>query len=137
MKTAQRWLFKTEPSQYAFEDLVRDRRAVWDGITNALALKHLRSARKGDDVLMYHTGDVKAAVGLARLASHPYPDPKAGDPRIAVVDLVPVKPLKRSVTLAEMKANPALVGFDLLRIPRLSVVPVSEAHWKTILSMAR
>ena len=131
------WLLKTEPGSYSWEDLVRDRRTVWDGISNALALKHLRSARRGDRVIVYHTGDVKAAVGLAKLASDPYPDPKLGDPKLVVVDLVPDRPLERPVTLAAMKTNRALSGFDLLRISRLSVVPVSAGHWKIILEMAR
>src|SRR5207249_9816350 len=111
-----RWLFKTEPSTYSWEDLVRDRRTAWDGVTNALALKNLRSSRKGDSVLVYHTGDEKAAVGLARIASDPYADPKAGDPKLVVVDLVPEKPLVRPVRLADMKATRALAGFDLLRL---------------------
>src|SRR5437867_12296095 len=111
-----RWLFKTEPSTYSWEDLVRDRRTAWDGVTNALALKNLRSARKGDSVLVYHTGDVKAVVGLAKIAHDPYADPKAKDPRLVVVDLVPDKPVGRPVTLAEMRENRALAGFDLLRL---------------------
>src|SRR5436309_1162823 len=131
------WLFKTEPWTYSWEDLVRDRRTVWDGVTNALALKNLRSARKGDPVLIYHTGDVKAAVGLAKIASDPYADPKANDPKLVAVDLVPEKPLARPITLADMKANRSLAGFDLLRLSRLSVVPVSEEHWKVILGMAK
>lgn len=132
-----RWLFKTEPSEYAFGDLVRDGRSVWDGITNALALIHLRSAKKGDPVIVYHTGDVKAAFGLAKIAKGPYPDPKANNPKHVVVEIVPDRPLRKPVTLAAMRANPALAGLDLLRIARLSVVPVSDAHWKAILEMAK
>lgn len=134
---AQRWLFKTEPSTYSWEDLVRDGRTVWDGVTNALALKNLRSAKTGDSVFIYHTGDVKAIIGIAKIVKDPCPDPKAKDPKLVVVDIAPDKPLKRPVTLAEMRANRALAGFDLLRLSRLSVVPVSEEHWRTILEMAK
>lgn len=130
------WLLKTEPSSYSWDDLVQDRRAVWDGVKNPLALKYLRSAKKGDAVLVYHTGDEKAVVGLAELASDPYPDPKKKDEKLVVVDLVPRLPLGRPVTLASMKANPRLAGFDLLRLPRLSVIPVSEEHSEEILRMA-
>lgn len=131
-----RWLLKTEPSTYAWDDLVKQKRAVWDGVSNALALKNIRSMGKGDAVLVYHTGDEKAVVGVARVVSDPYPDPKAKDPKLAVVDLEPDRPLSRPVTLAEMKTTRALAGFDLLRLPRLSVVPVSDAHWKVILAAA-
>ena len=131
-----RWLFKTEPGEYSYEDLVRDGKTVWSGITNALALKHLRTAREGDPVIVYHTGDVRAAVGLARISKSAYPDPRAKDPKIVVVDLVPDRALRHPVPLAEMKANQALAGFDLLRIPRLSVVPVSREHWKILMDLA-
>jgi len=131
-----RWLLKTEPSTYSWADLVKAKKAVWDGVTNAVALKNIRAMEKGDAIFVYHTGDEKAVVGTAKVASAPYPDPKAGDPKLAVVDLTPDRPLARPVTLAEMRTIPALAGFDLLRLPRLSVVPVSEAHWKAILDAA-
>ena len=131
-----RWLLKTEPSTYSWTDLVKEKRAVWDGVANAVALKNMRSMEKGDAVLVYHTGDEKAVVGIARVAAAPYPDPKANDPKLTVVDLEPDRPLARPVTLAEMKAGPQFAGFELLRLPRLSVVPVSEAHWKAILAAA-
>ena len=133
----QRWLLKTEPAHYSFDDLVREGGTVWNGITNALALMNLRSARKGDPVIVYHTANVKAAVGLARISTNPYRDPGSGDRKIVVVDLVPDRAFRRPVALADMKANRALAGFDLLRISRLSVVPVSEAHFRTILGMAK
>src|SRR5262245_48953022 len=91
---------------------------------------------KGDAAFVYHTGDEKAVVGIATVASAPYPDPKAGDPKLVVIDLTPDRPLARPVTLAEMRTNRALAGFELLRLPRLSVVPVSDAHWKAILAAA-
>ncbi len=133
---ANRWLLKSDPDHYGFDDLLRDKRTVWDGVTNSLALIHLRAMRKGDSVLVYATGDVKAAVGTATVASDPYPDPKQDDPRIVAVDLVPGKRLPRAVTLAEMRADRKLAGLDLLRISRLSVMPVSQAHWKRILDLA-
>ena len=133
---AQRWLFKTEPGAYSFTRLTGERRTVWDGVKNALAQKHLAHARAGDELLVYHTGDQKAAVGIARVVHGPYPDPRQDDARLLVVDLAPVRALPRPVTLAEMRASPQLAGFDLLRLPRLSVVPVSAAHWTAILRMA-
>jgi len=134
---AQRWLFKTEPSTYSWADLERDRRTVWDGVKNALALKHLAAVATGDEVLVYHTGDEKAAVGIAKVVRGAYPDPKQKDTRLVVVDLQPVKVLARPVALAEMRANRALAGFDLLRLPRLSVMPVSAEQWAAIMEMAR
>ena len=131
------WLFKTEPSQYSLDDLARDGRAVWDGVTNPLALKNLRQARKGDPVLIYHTGDERKAVGLARIVKEPYPDPKRGSEKLVVVDIEFAQPLGRPVALGEMKKNPRLKGFDLLRLGRLSIVPVSDDHWQEIMRMAR
>lgn len=133
---AQRWLFKTEPGAYSFDDLVRDARTVWDGVKNALAQKHLRAAVAGDEVLVYHTGDEKAAVGIARIVRAPYPDPGQKDGRNVVVDLVPVRALARAVSLAEMRASRALQGFDLLRLPRLSIMPVLASQWDAILKLA-
>jgi predicted RNA-binding protein with PUA-like domain len=133
---SNRWLLKTEPGEYSFEDLVREGKTVWDGVTNALALKYLRSIRKGDELLIYHTGNVRAAVGLARAAGDPYPDPKRQDLRIVVVDVVPVRGLKRAVTLEAIKADRRFEGFDLVRLPRLSVMPVPDPLWGTILKMA-
>ncbi len=129
------WLVKTEPSTYSFADLERQKKAVWDGVANAVALKHLRAMAPGDDVLVYHTGDEKAAVGLARVVSEPYADPKAGDPKLAVVDLEPVRRLVRPVTLAEVKADPAFADFVLVRQGRLSVMPVPPALWKRVLAL--
>ena len=134
---AQRWLFKTEPSTYSWADLERDRRTVWDGVKNALALKHLATVATGDEVLVYHTGDEKAAVGIAKVVRGAYPDPKQKDVRLVVVDLQPVKALARPVALGEMRANRELAGFDLLRLPRLSVMPVSAEQWAVIMEMAR
>lgn len=132
-----RWLLKTEPGEYAFEDLLRDGRIPWDGVTNALALRHLRAIRPGDALLIYHTGTVRAVVGEARAVSEPYPDPAKADPRLVVVDVVPVRPLPRPVPLACIKADPRFRGFDLVRLPRLSVLPVPAPLWRAILAMSR
>lgn len=130
-----RWLLKTEPSTYAFADLVRDGRTTWDGVSNPVALGHLRAMKKGDEALVYHTGDEKAAVGIARVASDPYPDPKLKDPRLVVVDLEPVRALPRPVTLKAVKADPRFADFALVRISRLSVMPVTDAQWKALLAL--
>lgn len=132
-----RWLVKSDPEDYSFDDLRRDGKATWDGVSNALALKHIRAMRKGDEVLVYATGKEKAVIGRARVASDPYADPKEKDPKLAVVDLVPEAPLERPVTLAEIKAEPAFADFALVRIGRLSVMAVTDAQWGRILEMAR
>jgi len=132
-----RWLFKTEPSAYSFQQLVKDKRTVWDGVKNNLALKHLREIKRGDAIIVYHTGDEKAAVGVARALSGSYPDPAKKDPKLKVVEIEPDKALARPVTLAEMKANAKLKNFDLVRLPRLSIMPVSEEQWKIIEEMAK
>lgn len=134
MKT---WLLKTEPSDYSWDDLVRDGGTRWDGVANNAALLHMRSVKKGDVALIYHTGDEKAAVGLAEVTSGPYPDPAAGDPKLVVFDVRPKRKLQQPVPLARMKADPAFAGFDLLRISRLSVVPVPPEIKKKILALAK
>ena len=131
-----RWLLKTEPDSYAWDNLVRDKRTVWDGVSNALALKHIRTMKKGDAAIVYHTGDEHAAVGIAEVTSGPYPDPKEGDDKLVVVDLKPKRKLARPVTLDDIKADKAFAGWDLLRISRLSVVPVPEAMWNHLLELA-
>jgi predicted RNA-binding protein with PUA-like domain len=130
-----RWLLKTEPSTYAWADLVRERRATWDGVANPTALSHLRAMRKGDEAFVYHTGDEKAIVGIARVASDPYPDPKLSDPKRVVVDLEPVRALKAPVTLAAVKAEKRFADFALVRISRLSVMPVTASQWETLLAL--
>lgn len=131
------WILKTEPSTYSFDRLAKERRAVWDGVTNALALKHIRSMAKGDEACIYHTGDEKALVGLARIVSDPYPDPKGNDPKLAVVDIEAGDRLPHPVTLATIKADPAFAELGLVRMSRLSVVPVPAEKWKRLLSIAR
>ena len=131
-----KWLFKSDPDTYSFADLERDGRTVWDGVSNNLALKHLRSVRRGDQALIYHTGDEKAVVGLAEVVSDAYADPKQKDPRLVVVDLEARERLARPVSLDEIKKQAALKDFDLVRLPRLSVMPVSEAQWNAIMKLA-
>jgi predicted RNA-binding protein with PUA-like domain len=133
---AAKWLFKSDPEHYSFFDLERDGKTVWDGIANNLALKNLRSVRRGDQVMVYHTGDERAAVGLAEAASDPYPDPEQKDPRLVVIDLQAKGKLARPVSLDEIKKSAALKNFDLVRLPRLSVMPVSDTHWNALLAMA-
>ena len=128
------WLLKTEPSNYAYVDLERDGETVWDGVSNNLALKHLRQMRKGDHALIYHTGGEKAVVGIADVVSDPYPDPEQDNPRLAVVDVKPKRKLSRSISLAEIKSDPELGNFELVRLPRLSVMPVAESVWKHLLA---
>lgn len=132
-----KWLLKTEPTTYSWADLQKDKTATWDGITNATALMHLRTMKKGDEAIIYHTGGERSAVGIAKITSNPYPDPSAGDERMAVVDLKAGDPLPRPVTLDEIKADPAFADWDLLRLSRLSVVPVPEPIWKHILKLSR
>jgi predicted RNA-binding protein with PUA-like domain len=126
------WLFKEEPDHYSFDQLFRDKRTVWAGIENNLALKHLRSVQKGDRVLYYHTGKEKAVVGVMEVVKGPYPDPTRDDPRLVVVDVKPVSRLDRPVTLAEIKENPKFADFALVRISRLSVMPVTKEQWAEI-----
>src|SRR5258708_10298436 len=131
-----RWLLKTEPDSYSWDDLVRDKKAVWDGVSNALALKHIRTMQKGDLALIYHTGDQRQAIGIAEITTKPYADPKEGDERLAVVDLKPKKKLSRPFSISDIKADKAFAGWDFLRIGRLSVVPVPEAMWNHLLKLA-
>lgn len=131
------WLLKTEPTTYSYADLERDKKAVWDGVSNPVALKHLRSMQKGDLAFIYHTGEEKAIVGIAEITSAPYPDPKNDDERLVVVDLKPKEKLKSPVTLAAVKARKEFAQWELGRVPRLSVMPVSTAHWKKLLAMSQ
>jgi predicted RNA-binding protein with PUA-like domain len=134
---ANRWLFKTEPSVYSFQQLQKDKKTVWDGVANNLALKNLKDIQKGELVLIYHTGDERQAVGVARAVSGAYPDPAKKDPKALVVDVEAVNPLPRPVTLAEVKANKRLANFDLVRLSRLSIMKVSDEQWQEIEAMAR
>ena len=130
------WLVKEEPSNYSFDDLTRDGRTSWTGVRNPLAQKHLRSIRKGDRIFFYHTGNEKSVVGIARAAGNAYPDPADGTGKLYAVDVEPVKKLPAPVTLAAVKADKAFASFPLVRMARLSVMPVSDDEWKRIEGMA-
>ena len=130
------WILKTDSAVYPFDQLERDRRTVWDGVSNAVALKHMRSMAPGDPLLIYHSGATKEVVGLARVASPPYPDPKQKDSGLTVVDIEFDRRLPKPVSLAAIKADPALADLGLVRQPRLSVMPATEAQWKRLLAMA-
>jgi predicted RNA-binding protein with PUA-like domain len=136
------FLLKTEPSTFSYSDLVREGKTVWDGVTNPAALAGIRAMRKGDEAFVYHTGEEKAIVGVATVASDPYEDPKKpglndrGEPKFAVVDLKPTRAVKSVVTLAAIKADPRFAGFALVRQSRLSVMEVPTALDKLLREMA-
>lgn len=130
------WLLKSEPHKYSWDMMVADGRTHWDGVRNHQAAINLKAMAKGDTAFFYHSNEGKEIVGIVKIVKTAYPDP--GDPagRFVMVDVAPVKPVKRSVTLAEMKAEASLADLALIRQSRLSVVPVSDAHWATIMAMA-
>ncbi len=130
------WLFKEEPSTYSFDALVKDGKTSWSGVRNPLAQKHLRATRKGDRIFYYHTGNEKAIVGIARAVGNAYDDPADATGKLGAVDIAPVKKLARPVTLAEIKADAAFRTFPLVRISRLSVMPVTDAEWARIETLA-
>jgi predicted RNA-binding protein with PUA-like domain len=130
------WILKTEPSSYSFDQLERDKKAVWDGVKNNLALKHLREMKAGDQVLIYHTGDERALVGRASVVSAPYADPRQKDPKLVVVDLAAGERLPKPVPLAAIKADRSLADLALVRMGRLSVVPATAAQWQRLLALS-
>jgi predicted RNA-binding protein with PUA-like domain len=130
------YILKTEPTTYSFDDLVRDKQTVWDGISNPVALKHLRGVKKGDTLLIYHSGEQRSVVGLARAASAPYPDPKLGDPKRVVIDIAAGKPVPEPVTLAQFRADSVLKATDLVRLSRLSVIPLNDAQLARVKKLA-
>ena len=130
------WLFKQEPSCYSFADLQRDGRTVWDGVGNALARKYLRQVKRGDRVLLYHTGTEKAVVGVMRAVADAGPASTDDDPGAVVVEVEPVAALPRPVPLAEIKADSLLAEWDLVRLPRLSVMPATREQWRRVEELA-
>ena len=130
---ATRWLFKTEPSVYSYQQLVKDKKTMWDGVANNLALMHLKDIKKGDQIFIYHTGDERQAVGIARALGGAYSDPGKDNPRMLVVDIEPVKALPKPVTLAEVKADKKLAKFDLVRNSRLSIMKLTEEQWDAMM----
>jgi predicted RNA-binding protein with PUA-like domain len=131
-----RWLVKEEPEHYNYDQFVADGSTVWSGVKNPVAQRNLRAMKKGDRVFFYHTGKEKAIIGTARVSTAAYPDPKDKSGRLVVVELVPDTKLKRPVTLAEIKAGGRFPDFPLVRIPRLSVMPVTDEQWEAIEKMA-
>jgi predicted RNA-binding protein with PUA-like domain len=131
------WLFKEEPTHYSYDDLVRDGKTSWTGVKNPVAQKHLRSVKKGDRVFFYHTGDERAVVGIAKAAADAYPDPADKSGKLYAVDVAPMRKLAKPVTLAAVKADKYFASFPLTRVPRLSVMPVSDDEWDRLEKMSR
>jgi predicted RNA-binding protein with PUA-like domain len=129
------WLLKSEPQEYAYADLEREKKTVWNGVKNPLALKHMRTMQPFDLGLFYHTGKERRIVGIVEVISSPYPDPALSDPKRVVIDIQAKGLLAKPVTLAQIKQDTQFTDFDLLRIPRLSVVPVAESYWHRILQL--
>jgi predicted RNA-binding protein with PUA-like domain len=129
------WLVKQEPTSYSFSSLLREGRTRWDGVHNALALRHLRAMRPGDEAIFYHSGGERACVGILRVVSAPRPDPN--DSRGSwFVEVTPVRPLARPVPLAEIRSDRAFDGFTLLRMSRLSVMPVPEPMYSRLIALS-
>ena len=134
--TMAHWLLKSEPFKFSWDQLVKDGRTHWDGVRNHQAAINLKAMAVGDTAFFYHSNEGKEIVGVAEIVRTAYPNPTDEAGRFVMVDVVPVKPVKRPVTLAEMKATPALADLALIRQSRLSVVPVSDEHWSIIMAMA-
>ena len=126
------WLVKEEPEHYNYAQLEKDKKTVWAGVRNPLAQKHLRSIKRGDRIFYYHTGKEKAIVAIARATSDAYPDPADATGRLHVVDIAPLRKLAHPVTLAAIKAEKAFASFPLVRMSRLSVMPVTDQEWARI-----
>lgn len=129
------WLFKTEPTNYSYADLERDGQTMWDGVTNNLALQYLRAVKAGDVALIYHTGDERQIVGIADVVRGGYVNPDGDDPKLAVCNIKVRKRLEKPVTLRQIKAEPKLKNWALVRNARLSVVPVSDEEWQIVLEL--
>jgi predicted RNA-binding protein with PUA-like domain len=132
-----RWLVKEEPENYSFDQFVSDGHTVWSGVKNPVAQRNLRAMKQGDRVFFYHTGKEKAVIGTAKVTVEAYSDPKDKTGRLVVVELAPDQKLKRPVTLAEIKASGRFADWALVRVPRLSVMPVTEDQWAAVEAMAR
>jgi predicted RNA-binding protein with PUA-like domain len=130
------WLVKSEPSKYSWEQFEKDGKTFWDGIRNYAARNNLRAMKKGDEVLFYHSNDGLEIVGIAKVIKEYYQDPTTEETAWSVVDLKPVKQLKKPVSLTQVKEEKRLAGMDLLRLGRLSVQSVKEDEWKVIMELA-
>ena len=130
------WLVKEEPTKYSYNDLVTDKKTVWDGVGNNLALKYIRQISKGDEIFYYHTGKEKSIVGIAKVIKGYYSDPKKIDEKFVVFDIRPMRKLLRPITLKEIKSNKIFKDFELVKIPRLSVMPVTKKYWNEIIKLS-
>ena len=130
------WLVKQEPSSYSWSDFVAEGQTSWTGVRNYSARNNLRRMQKGDEVFFYHSGEDKAVIGIAKVIRTAYPDPTAKEGDWSTVDLAPIKPLRRPVTLREIKTHPPLKGIALVRQSRLSVMPLAESEFREIVKMA-
>jgi predicted RNA-binding protein with PUA-like domain len=131
------WLFKEEPAHYSFADLERDGTTLWDGVTNNLARQNLRKVRPGDRVFYYHTGKEKAVVGEMRVVGDPQADPDSDDPKAVAMEVRAVRRLPRPVSLTRIKHDAQLADWDLIRLPRLSVLAVTEEQWRRVEQLSR
>ncbi|MEM1392398.1 MAG: EVE domain-containing protein [Cyanobacteria bacterium P01_D01_bin.116] len=131
------WLLKTEPNEYSYADLEKEDTAVWDGVKNALALKNMRTMLPGEEAFIYHTGKERRIMGVAQVASIAYPDPKLNDIKRLVIDIKAVRKLPQPITLSQIKQDEKFTGFDLIRLPRLSIVPVLPQYWQRLLEMTQ
>lgn len=133
----QYWLMKSEPTKYSFAQLLKDGRTVWDGVRNFEARNNLRAMKRGDLALFYHSNEGKSVAGVARVVAEAYPDPTATEEDWSVVEIEPVSPLKAQVSLDSIRAETELADIQLLKRSRLSVVPVTKAHFDRILKMGK
>ncbi len=133
----KRFLLKTEPSEYSFDNLLADKKTSWSGVSNPLALKFIRTAAKGDLAFIYHTGNEKQIVGIAKIISDAYPDSKDKSGILFVFDIQPVERLKSAVSLSQIKSNSKFKDFYLVTMGRLSVMPVTDDQWNLILSLSK
>lgn len=129
------WIMKTDADAYSWSELAIEGRTTWDGVKNPLALIHMRAMAEGDRVMIYHSGGEKSLMGVARITKPPMPDPNRNDPKLVVVEVKAEKPLPNPVPLATLKADPAFASLGLVRMPRLSVMPVERAQWERLLEL--
>ena len=130
------WLLKSEPTAYSWDQLLKDKRTNWSGVRNFQAAANLKAMKKGDRAFFYHSGEGKEIVGVAEIVKEAYPDMTDKSGRFVMVDVIPVEPVKTPVSLAAIKATPALKNMPLVRLSRLSVSPVSAEEWRIIAKMA-
>lgn len=130
------FLFKTEPSTYSYDHLAREGTTVWDGVKSPLALKHLRNVQRGDTIVIYHTGNERSAVGIARAVGSPHPDPRGKDEKATVIEIRALQKLPRPVPILAFRSDPVLSKTDLVRLSRLSVLPLTEPQLKRVLKLA-